>query len=395
MRKMLWMFAMICLYCLILARVAHAQISATLSAQPSAYSGICPAEIIFRGTIISEKRGKVQYKFIRNDGTLLPVETLEFSTPGAKEVSGSWMAADASTPLFEGWQAIRIVYPEKVESNAAKFHLTCDQTTPGLKVKIQRSPSTARPGHELGSSIKVNVANQSQFDLKNITIDILLKKDNSCSVSTPNAVDSTHSSDGILLEGGHDRVFLKAGQQLDIKLNRTNTIAADTPIGDYYMCAMVNTGDQIKEINKTNDCACRPIKITTAVDKPDLIIDRISFKVGEKCEPNQPIYIFEVTVRNIGTAPSPSLPNKTLVQVMDMHGNGWGNGATLNSLPPGGTQTVLIPVYYFSEDPAHMTKAVPHPFRAVVDPLHLIEEANKKNNTSDIIYLDPGLICPK
>jgi hypothetical protein len=42
-----------------------------------------------------------------------------------------------------------------------------------------------------------------------------------------------------------------------------------------------------------------------------------------------------------------------------------------------------------------MTKVVPHPFRAVVDPLHLVEEANKKNNTSDIIYLDPGLICPK
>ena len=80
---------------------------------------------------------------------------------------------------------------------------------------------------------------------------------------------------------------------------------------------------------------------------------------------------------------------------MDMHGSGWGNGATLSSIPPGGTQTVLIPVYYFSEDPTYMTKVVPHPFRAVVDPLHLIEEANKKNNTSDVIYLDPGLICPK
>jgi hypothetical protein len=394
MGKNLWMFAIICVYCLILAGVAHAQITATLSAKHDNYSGTCPVEIKFKGTITSEKPGRVQYRFIRSDGALLPVETLEFGMPGAKEVKGSWMAGDANTPLYNGWQAIRIVYPEEVESNTAKFKVTCDQTAPELKAIIQHSPSTARLGHELGSSLKVRVANNTQFDLKDVKVEIVLKKDNFCPISTSNAVDSTHYSDGILLKGGRERVSLKAGQKLDIKLNGTNTIPADTPIGDYYLCTVVNAGDQIKESYKTNNCACHPIKITTAADKPDLIIDRISFKAGEKCEPNYPIYIFEVTVKNIGTAPSPSLPNATLVQVMDI-GSRWGNGVTLNSIPPGGTQTVFIPVYYFSEDPAHMTNEVPHPFRAVIDPLHLIEEASRKNKTSDIIYLDPGLICHK
>jgi hypothetical protein len=395
LRKKLRMFSMICLHCLILVSVAHAQISATLSTTQSTYVGICPVEIKFKGTITSEKQGKVQYRIIRSDGTLFPVETLEFGMPGAKEIKGSWIVGDASTPLAEGWQAIRIVFPEEVQSNTVKFKVICDQTGPDVTVKIRNSPITARPGHELGSSFKVKVANHGKGDLTDVKIDIVLKKDNSCPVPALYTLDSTRFSNGVLLKGGREQVSLKAGQSMEIKLNGTNIIPADTPTGDYYLCAVVDAGNQIKESNENSNCACSPIKITTASGKPDLVIDRISFKVGEKCAPNYPLYIFEITVKNIGTAPSPSLPNKTLVQVMDMHGSGWGNGATLSSIPPGGTQTVLIPVYYFSENPSYMTNVVPHPFRAVVDPLHLIEEASKKNNTSDVIYLDPGLICPK
>jgi hypothetical protein len=91
---------------LILVSVSHAQISATLSTKHDAYTGICPAEIKFKGTINSEKPGKIQYRFIRSDGTLLPVESLEFSTPGTKEVNGSWIAGEAESPSYEGWQAI-------------------------------------------------------------------------------------------------------------------------------------------------------------------------------------------------------------------------------------------------------------------------------------------------
>jgi len=274
----------------------------------------------------------------------------------------------------------------------AKFQVTCYQITPDLRAIIQDSPSNARPGHELTTPFKVKVANNMQMELKDIAVDIVLKKDNFCPVSTNSTDNVTHYSDGILLKGGRERVSLKAGQTLDIKLTGLHTIPANTPLGDYYLCAVVNAGDQIKQRNKTNDCSCHPIEIIASVDKPDLVIQLISCKEGKKCEPGYPIYIFEVTIKNIGTAPSPSLPNATLLQIIDI-GSKWGNGATLNSIPPGETQTVFIPVYYFSEDPAHMTKEVPHPFRAVIDPSHLIEEASKRNKTADIIYLDPRLIC--
>ncbi len=46
-------------------------------------------------------------------------------------------------------------------------------------------------------------------------------------------------------------------------------------------------------------------------------------------------------------------------------------------------------------DPAHMTKGVPHPFRAILDPHHLINETDNKNKLSDIIYLDPSPVCSK
>jgi hypothetical protein len=82
-----------------------------------------------------------------------------------------------------------------------------------------------------------------------------------------------------------------------------------------------------------------------------------------------------------------------LVQTMDQHGNGWGNGVELDSIPPGGSQAVLIPVYYLVDDPAHMTTAAPHPFKAIADPLRLVDELDEGNNESAVISVDPSGIC--
>jgi hypothetical protein len=80
-----------------------------------------------------------------------------------------------------------------------------------------------------------------------------------------------------------------------------------------------------------------------------------------------------VTVKNVGTAASPSsasLGNKALVQVMAQDKAGWGNGAFLNALAPGASQTVDIPVYYLMSEPAFMWTPpnVIHPFFAIADP---------------------------
>ncbi len=87
---------------------------------------------------------------------------------------------------------------------------------------------------------------------------------------------------------------------------------------------------QEAESNRANfsvTCQAEPPK------KPDLVIRSFGLKEWGKCEPNHVIFTFQVTVANIGTAASPAIPGKALVQAMDQHGNGWGNGVPLNAIP--------------------------------------------------------------
>lgn len=138
--------------------------------------------------------------------------------------------------------------------------------------------------------------------------------------------------------------------------------------------------------------------------KPDLIIESFGFTGPAapdpgNCRPQGAVYNFRVTVKNIGTAPSPSsasFGNKALVQVMAQDKAGWGNGAFLNALPPGASETVDIPVYYLQADPAFMwtPPTVTHPFLAIADPLGLVNESNEGNNTKGPINMGKPQGCP-
>ncbi|HES59463.1 MAG TPA: hypothetical protein ENO18_03440 [Caldithrix sp.] len=145
------------------------------------------------------------------------------------------------------------------------------------------------------------------------------------------------------------------------------------------------------ESNRANfSIQCR----NAAQNKPDLVIRSFGLKEWGKCEPNNVIFTFRVTVANIGTATSPAIPGKALVQAMDQHGNGWGNGVPLPSIPPGRSHTVNIPVYYLKSDPGHITGAAPHPFKAIADPLNLIDELKEDNNdSSGAVNVDPKSLC--
>jgi len=236
-------------------------ITASLRAAPVNYSGNCPATIRFNGEITVQgitSPLRVQYKFIRSDGALAPIETLVFERNGSKPVHNTWTLGGAALPSYSGWQAIKILYPQELESNRASFSVRCE-----------------------------------------------------------------------------------AGQP----------------------------------------------------SKPDLVIRSFGLKEWGKCEPNHVIFTFQVTVANIGTAASPTIVDRALVQAMDQHGNGWGNGVMLNAIPPGGSQTVLIPVYYLKGDPGHITGAAPHPFKAIADPLKLVDELREDNNLSGVINVDPRGIC--
>lgn len=127
--------------------------------------------------------------------------------------------------------------------------------------------------------------------------------------------------------------------------------------------------------------------------KPDLVIRSFSLVRWGQCAPGRVLLTFGVTVANVGTAASPAITGQALVQVMDQHPLGWGNGALLGSIPPGGTQSVLVPVYYLMANPDHMTAAVPHPFKAIADPLRLVDELNEANNESGVVNVGAPTGC--
>ncbi|HMK56268.1 MAG TPA: CARDB domain-containing protein [Dissulfurispiraceae bacterium] len=378
---------------LFLASAGYAQVSAIMIADPPLYTGVCPADIKFKGLITAQQPGRVQYRLVRSDGVLQPVETLEFATPGSREVTSEWTYVSRKAGRQDGWMSIMIVYPEERESSRAGFSVICDQTKPDLMARIKQSPKIVRAGFELGSQLRAIAVNRGEIPVKDVNVEVLLRKESSCDHMQA-ASGAAHFLNGAL-RGSREQVSLDGGQKTELKLNGPISIPTETQPGEYFLCIVIDPENRIIESNKANNCACSPVKITAAAGKPDLIVEKIAFKGWGKCEPNWPIFSFEVTVQNIGTAASPAMPDKAVLQVLDLHGNSWGNAVGLNAIAPGGSQTVVIPVYYFSEDPAHMTKVIPHPFRAVVDPHHLIDESNENNNKSDIIYLDPGLICPK
>lgn len=136
-----------------------------------------------------------------------------------------------------------------------------------------------------------------------------------------------------------------------------------------------------------------PMHITTR--KPDLVVRYFGLKQWGACRPHNVLMTFQVTVVNRGTAPSPKISSYAMVQVRDQHHINWGNGAFLNAIPPGGSQTVQVPVYYLMSNTAHMTSAAPHPFRAVVDAGNRVKESNEANNASRVIMVDPRKLCKR
>ncbi len=117
---------------------AHAQptITAKLKAVPDSYSGKCPATIKFEGMIsvknLTRPPLRLQYKFIRSDGAHAPVNTLLFEGDGAKPVHTTWTLGGPELPAFSGWEAIKVVYPQDVESNHADFKIKCAEAKPEI-----------------------------------------------------------------------------------------------------------------------------------------------------------------------------------------------------------------------------------------------------------------------
>jgi hypothetical protein len=102
-------------------------IGTTLVANPDDHDGRCPVKITFSGSITVNKPGKVKYTFLRSDGATAKPELLEFDRAGSKTVETTWTlgAAVPTFQPFKGWQRIKILSPDELESDRANFRLDC------------------------------------------------------------------------------------------------------------------------------------------------------------------------------------------------------------------------------------------------------------------------------
>ena len=109
-------------------------------------AGTCPVTVRFSGHITSDGPGTVTYTFTRSDGASGPTRTLEFKEAGTQPVSTTWTLGDAQSPAsYEGWQALRVLSPNELESSraAGSFVLTCGaprpEPSPEKKVEEKQS----------------------------------------------------------------------------------------------------------------------------------------------------------------------------------------------------------------------------------------------------------------
>jgi len=130
--------------------VAQLQVTAvSLAANPANYSGPCPGTIKFSGKIVAKGKGEVKYQFFRSDGATGPVMSVVFDGPGSKEISTTWTLGGAGLPTYTGWEAVRVLSPNSIESNRANFTLTCSNS--GASPNGQQPDITGKHGIRIGN----------------------------------------------------------------------------------------------------------------------------------------------------------------------------------------------------------------------------------------------------
>ncbi|MBN2369711.1 MAG: hypothetical protein JXO72_04425 [Vicinamibacteria bacterium] len=137
-------------------------------------------------------------------------------------------------------------------------------------------PASAQPGQELGKDIAVKVRNAGRAAAEDFALDLVISSD--ASIPVKFAVVSTTFKEDALLKGGREHVkSLPSGRTMGVTLNGTNTIPADTPPGVYFIGAVVDPGNVVRESNEKNNVATCRIRIGEAagasgstVKKPDL-----------------------------------------------------------------------------------------------------------------------------
>jgi hypothetical protein len=121
----------------------------TFKADPTISVGECPARINFLGHITATRKGKVSYRYVKNDGKKSPLYTLNFNKAGTKKTARWGMTASqpkASQQLnsaggqqsqyeVQGHYRLVIESPKTKLQAIAEYKVDCDKKKPGLQFK--------------------------------------------------------------------------------------------------------------------------------------------------------------------------------------------------------------------------------------------------------------------
>lgn len=143
-----------------------------------------------------------------------------------------------------------------------------------LTVKINQCPTkTIKPGQSLDTNFQVIGKSTFPSALKDIAVDIILTSKPTYPSPALYATYSTNYSDSVLLKGGREHISFKGPSKVNVKLNGSNTVPADTPPGIYYLGAVIDAGNKVKECNEKNNVSFCKIKVV----RPEIKEDCISF----------------------------------------------------------------------------------------------------------------------
>ncbi|MCP3898264.1 MAG: hypothetical protein GY707_00865 [Desulfobacteraceae bacterium] len=352
---------------------AAQNITASLTAHPSKFSGKCPALITFKGKITVREPGRVQYKFIRSDGANAPVQTLNFQKAGSMAVSTTWQIGRNYT----GWEAIQIVYPMQVQSNRANFRINC---TDGQNNQAVRKPDLGMYGFlKIGKNSKQVKWNETivltPADATLISngkpafeVYYAYREYNGKAVAGPfknkiffknNLVSKqTNLSCGSKeIKNVHTQAYLgPQNGKLQIKIDADNEVAESRENNNFHFFVNIQFKGFGRIVNK----------------KPDLVIDNIS--LNKACE-------VVVKLRNIGQGQVPNKvwtvhkPNSSSVY-LSINNKGWG-GSTIWKFDPGkGLENSGGTAIYVSSLKVTGTATV----KAEIDHTKQVNESNETNN---------------
>jgi hypothetical protein len=130
-----------------------------------------------------------------------------------------------------------------------------------LTVRIGNCPQTVRPGQNLAGAFQVTAVNTAPTSSVNdIFVDLVLRSDPNCPSPASLAVYSPHYSNGVLLQGGRTNISLAPAETKPVT-TLGGVIPTDTPPGTYFLCAVIDSGNKVREENENNHCACCRVQV--------------------------------------------------------------------------------------------------------------------------------------